>query len=81
MTLEYQSQDYGSYITSFGSMLQQTMLGLTGLRIKTSKDWSVYSSKLPEGWESIDIDQLFIRGDPVSVHASHGKKAEILTID
>ena len=81
MTREYQSQDYGSYITSFGSMLQQTMLGLTGLRIKTGKDWSVYPSKFPEGWESIDIDQLFIRGDPVSVHASHGKKAEILRID
>ena len=77
MTLEYQSQDYGSYITSFGSMLQQTMLGLTGLRIKTGKDWSVYPSKFPEGWESIDIDQLFIRGNPVSVHASHGKKAVI----
>ena len=77
MTLEYQSQDYGSYSTSFGSMLQQTMLGLTGLRINTGEDWSVYPSKLPEGWESIDIDQLFIKGNPVSVHASHGKKAVI----
>jgi len=77
MTLEYQSQDYGSYITSFGSLLQQTMLGLTGLRIKTDDNWSEYESKLPDGWESIDINQLYIKGNPVSIHASHGKKAVI----
>ena len=61
MVKEYQSQDYGSYITAFGSLLQNVMIGLTGLRLEKGS-WAKYDAKLPSGWSQIEIDQIWIKG-------------------
>jgi trehalose/maltose hydrolase-like predicted phosphorylase len=74
MTREYQSQNYGSYLTTFGGLLQATMLGLTGVRI-SEDDWCKYPAALPEGWEKIEIDRICVKGESMKVVAEHGKKA------
>ena len=74
MISEYQSQNYGSYITSFGSMLQSTLLGFTGLRIQAG-DWAKYPATLPEGWTKIEVDRVWVRGKPMKLVAEHGKIA------
>jgi hypothetical protein len=79
MTCEYQSQGYGSYITTFGSLLQNTMIGLTGLRIQNG-DWQKYKVTLPQGWERIEIDQIWINGKPVKLVAENGKMAKLIPV-
>lgn len=79
MTREYQSQKYGSYITTFGSLLQNTILGLTGMRI-TKEDWCKYLATMPEGWKKIEIDQIWIKGKPMKLVAEHGKKTKLTPI-
>lgn len=79
MTREYQSQACGSYITTFGSLLQATMLGLTGLRPSTG-NWCKYPAALPEGWTGIEIDRIMIGGNWKRLVAEHGKVARLTDI-
>jgi protein-glucosylgalactosylhydroxylysine glucosidase len=78
MTSEYQSQYYGSYITTFGSLLENTMLGLTGLRIQNG-DWHIGKATLPAGWEKIEIDRIWINGKPVKLEAENDKMTILTT--
>lgn len=76
MLKEYQSQSYGSYITGFGSLLQNVMLGYTGLRI--SKDnWVKYKSSMPTGWTKIEIDQIWIKGKSYKLSVINKQKAKL----
>ena len=77
MIREASSQDYGCFLTNFGSILQTAMLGFTGLRIRPG-DWRAYPAVLPEGWSRIEIDRLWIRGEPKRVIAENGSKARLL---
>jgi len=80
MIREYQSQNYGSYITSFGSILQYVLLGFTGLRIQED-DWIKYPARLPEGWHKIFIDRLWVKGKPMRLSVEHGKPAQLTPIN
>ncbi|PYV79396.1 MAG: hypothetical protein DMG96_04285 [Acidobacteria bacterium] len=63
MIREVPSQDYGCFLTNFGSLLQTTMLGFTGVRINEG-DWRKYPASLPTGWSRIEIDRIWVRGEP-----------------
>jgi len=76
MVGEYRANDYGSYITTFGGMLQTVLLGFTGLRV-SKDDWRRYNATLPEGWESIEVNRMYIHGHPYWLKAEHGKKATL----
>jgi hypothetical protein len=76
MIREAPSQDYGCFLTNFGSLLQTAMLGFTGLRIRPG-DWRAYPATLPEGWSEIEIDRLWVRGQPARLIAQSGKLAEL----
>jgi trehalose/maltose hydrolase-like predicted phosphorylase len=77
MIREAPTQDYGCFLTNFGSLLQTAMLGFTGLRIRQG-DWRAYPAVLPEGWSRIEIDRLWIRGEPKRLIAEQGSKAQLL---
>ena len=77
MTKEVESQTYGCFLTNFGSMLQCTMIGFTGLRIQEG-DWAKYPATLPEGWKSIEVDRIWVRGEPKRLIAVPGRKSQIL---
>jgi protein-glucosylgalactosylhydroxylysine glucosidase len=70
-------QDYGCFLTNFGSLLQTTILGFTGLRVNEG-DWRKYPASLPVGWTRIEIDRLWVRGEPRHLIATDGAPAKLL---
>jgi trehalose/maltose hydrolase-like predicted phosphorylase len=79
MTLEHRLQDYGSYITAFGSLLQSVILGFTGLRIREG-NWITYRASLPAGWKKIEIDRIWVRGKAMKLVAVHGRKTKLQAV-
>ena len=77
MIREAPSQDYGCFLTNFGSLLQTTMLGFTGIRINEG-DWRKYPATLPAGWSRIEIDRIWVKGDPKRLIAVDGASAKLL---
>jgi protein-glucosylgalactosylhydroxylysine glucosidase len=69
----------GSYITNYGALLMDALMGFTGLRI-TDGDWAQYPAVLPEGWNRITLDRIWIRGKPMRVVAENGHRAVITEI-
>jgi len=77
MIREISSQTYGCFLTDYGSILQTAMLGFTGIRIGES-DWAKYDAVLPENWNSIEIERIYVRGEGKHVIAKHGSRARIV---
>lgn len=73
---ERPSQGYGCFITDYGSLLQTVMLGFTGLRI-CEGSWQKYPARLPEGWTKIEIERLYVKGEPRHLVATDGKPADL----
>ena len=76
MIREVPTQDYGCFLTNYGSFLQTVMLGFTGLRLGEG-NWNKYPARLPAGWSRIEVDQLWIRGEARHVVAVDGAPAKI----
>jgi hypothetical protein len=72
-------QDYGCFLTNYGSLLQTVMLAFTGLRISEG-DWRKYPASLPAGWSRIEIDRIFVRGEAKKLIATDGVPAKLLDI-
>jgi len=66
----------GCFLTNYGSLLRTAMLGFTGLRVNEG-EWNKFEATLPENWNSIEIERIYIRGQEKRISAHHGKKAEI----
>ncbi|MES1258938.1 MAG: hypothetical protein ABUS51_10925 [Acidobacteriota bacterium] len=77
MIREAAAQDYGCFLTDYGSILQTAMLGFTGIRIGDG-EWNKYEATLPANWKAIGIERIYVRGEPKSVTAEHGQKARII---
>ena len=78
----------GNYVTGAGGLLSCVMLGLTGIRIGgdprsaaggNATDplaaWASWPAALPEGWESISIERMYVQGVAMGVEARHGERA------
>lgn len=78
MIRETPSQDYGCFLTNFGSLLQTVMFGFTGLRI-SENDWQKYPASLPAGWSKIEIDRVYVKGQAKRLVATDGSPAQFLT--
>jgi hypothetical protein len=76
MIKEAEPQTYGCFLTDFGAMLQAAMFGFTGLRIQDG-DWAKYPASLPEGWNRIEVDRVWVRGEPRRLVAVQGRKAQL----
>lgn len=77
MIRETPSQDYGCFLTNYGSLLQTVMFGFTGLRISEG-DWQKYPASLPAGWSKIEIDRVYVKGQPKRLVATDGAPAQLL---
>jgi protein-glucosylgalactosylhydroxylysine glucosidase len=76
MTKECIPHDYGGYVTNHGSTLQSVLLGFTGLRVAAGR-WTRHRAALPEGWDRIEVDRIWIRGSAYRLEAEHGKRARL----
>lgn len=70
-------QDYGCFLTTFGSLLQTAMLGFTGIRVNEG-DWRKYPASLPTGWSRIEMDRIWVKGEPKRLIAIDGSPAKLL---
>jgi protein-glucosylgalactosylhydroxylysine glucosidase len=77
MIREVSSEDYGCFLTDFGSILQTVMLGFTGIRVNEG-DWAKYPASLPQGWTKIEIDRFWMRGAAVRLVTTDSTKAKLL---
>jgi len=75
LTMEYkQPPRRGDYLTNHGSLLQTAIYGFTGLRLAEGS-WSKYKATLPAGWDKIEIDRIWVKGEPMKLVAEQGKPA------
>jgi trehalose/maltose hydrolase-like predicted phosphorylase len=63
------------FLSGRGSLLTGIMLGLTGLDIwqDDPKHWLTGPIALPEGWDRIILEKVFIKGKPARIIAENGK--------
>jgi protein-glucosylgalactosylhydroxylysine glucosidase len=55
------------------------LFGLPGIQPDSGdvQGWSARRVTLPEGWKTIEVDRLWIRGKPVKLTARHGEVARL----
>ena len=76
MGTEYSGVGTTCFVTTQAGMLQAVMMGLTGLRFEPG-DWAKYPACLPEGWERIEVERIWLGGVPYHLEALHGLKARL----
>jgi trehalose/maltose hydrolase-like predicted phosphorylase len=74
MGTEYTNATTTCFLTSMGGLLQVAMMAFTGLRFEPG-NWAKYDACLPEGWEKIEIERIYLAGKPYRLEAVHGHKA------
>jgi hypothetical protein len=65
----------GPFMANLGGFLMSCLFGLTGMVLSSSEPdgWFKRPVVLPEGWEAIEVDRLFVRGKPASLTARQGE--------
>jgi hypothetical protein len=68
------------FITWPGNLLKQVLFNLPGIEISESpyQNWCVRPVRLPEGWEKIEVERLWIGNKQVRLIARHGDQKAIL---
>ena len=64
----------GPFMANLGGFLMSCLYGLTGLRPGPEEpaEWCRRPVVLPEGWEAVEVDRIFVRGRPAHLLARHG---------
>jgi trehalose/maltose hydrolase-like predicted phosphorylase len=68
------------FLSNPGALLRALLFGLPRLEIKPDpvETWCTEPVTLPEGWETIEAERLWIRGQPTRLVARHGaERAEL----
>lgn len=86
-TLEYRTDVFpeqpraGPFFANLGGFLMDLLLGFPGLRPSPSEieKWAVRPVVLPEGWTSIELDRVWIRGRAYKLVARQGAERAELT--
>jgi trehalose/maltose hydrolase-like predicted phosphorylase len=64
----------GPFMANLGGFLMSCLYGLTGLRLSEAEpaEWFTRPVVLPDGWDAIHVDRLYVRGQPARLEAWHG---------
>jgi hypothetical protein len=79
-TLEYRKDVFpeqpeaGPFFANLGGFLYGLLMGFPGVRPgpEPLAEWTRRSVVLPEGWNAIRVERLWIRGEPTRLTAEHG---------
>ena len=60
--------------TNPGGFLTACLYGLTGIQVGPGemREWGTRPVVLPAGWESIEVERIWVRGRPARLVARHG---------
>ena len=85
-TMEYRPDKFpeqpkaGPFFANLGGFLMALIYGLPGIQV-TGRDFHEWPQRpvvLPDGWKAIEIDRVWIQGQPRRIRAAHGaRRAEI----
>ena len=83
-TLEYRPDRFpeqpsaGPFFANMGGFLLSLLFGFSGIRPDAGevRDWSTRRVTLPEGWQAIEVNRLWVRGTPMKLSAKHGGMAQ-----
>lgn len=85
-TLEYRADRFpeqpqaGPFFANIGGFLTSLLFGFTGLAPGPGEPdtWSRRAVTLPQGWKTIEVERLWVRGRPMRLTASEGRdRAEL----
>jgi trehalose/maltose hydrolase-like predicted phosphorylase len=87
-TLEYRADRFpeqpqaGPFFANIGGFLTGLLFGFTGLRAGPGEPetWIERDVVLPEGWTSIEVDRLWIRGQAMRLVARQGEVARLESV-
>ena len=73
----------GPFMANLGGFLMSCLYGLTGLQLSAAEpaEWFTRPVVLPEGWDAIQVDRVFVRGRRARLLARHGENWPRLTLD
>jgi hypothetical protein len=85
-TLEYRRDKFpeqpvaGPFFANMGGFLLGLLFGFTGIQPSGAsvKEWSVRKAVLPEGWKSIEVERVWVRGTPMTINAPQGEFASLV---
>ena len=69
----------GPFAANIGGFLTACLFGLTGLRL-TGDDpsqWTRDEAMMPEGWDGIEVERVWVHGAPTHLRAIHGERATL----
>ncbi|HCI79418.1 MAG TPA: glycoside hydrolase family 65 protein [Ktedonobacter sp.] len=71
-----EGQPVGPFITNIGGFLMSCLYGLTRLRLGPGEpqSWCEGPIILPDGWDGIQVERIWIHGRPARLTANHGDK-------
>jgi hypothetical protein len=86
MTDEYWSKKFpempraGPFLANIGGFISSLLLGLPGIEMSSQApaSWCRRPVVLPAGWRSIEVERLWVRGEPHSLRAKHGDERALL---
>ncbi len=64
----------GPFMANLGGFLMGCLYGMTGLQLGPDEpaEWCRRPVVLPEGWDAVEVDRIFVRGRPARLLARHG---------
>ena len=73
----------GPFQANLGGLLSACLFGFPGIRIGAGDpaEWPRRPVTLPDGWDAIEVERLWIRGKPASLRARHGAERAELRIE
>ena len=72
------------FITGRGSLMAGLMMGLTRMDLwqENPDDWFTGPIVMPEGWDGVVLERVYLRGRPARITAMHGApRAEVVWLD
>jgi hypothetical protein len=74
----------GPFLANIGGFLLACLYGLTGIRLGRGSpaSWCERPVSMPDLWDAVEVERVWARGNPMSLHAKHGaERAELAPHD
>jgi hypothetical protein len=64
------------FVTNAGSTVMACLFGFTGLQLDGGdpQGWRKFPITMPEGWDGIEVERIWVRGKPARLSAQHGDR-------